>query len=479
VDARAFEARGDGLHDDTGSLQHAIDSLGEPGGTVFVPDGVYMIDALRGVELRSDVTLRLASGARLRAWPTATEEYAVVKAENVARAYVVGGWIQGERGGHFGTAGQWGFGIMVRNAYDVVIEDVKVTDCWGDGIYIGGTLTRNVTVRRCTLDRNRRQGISITGLVGGLIEDCVLSNTHGHAPESGIDLEAPRPVRDVTIRNCLSTGNRGYGILLYDSGVTGNRLLGNRCLENGQEGIRVGRCSGNWIEGNVCSDNGWRGITVDTDTTLLRADGNVVIANECSGNRMSGISVEAWGGGNAVGNVVRDNRSLGNGGAGIHLHGAIGAIAEDNLCLGNVSAGIQTTGGASLELRGNRCDQNGVGIQLLGTDGSRLVANLCRENGRQGVHLDRGRNNQLITNEVTGNSQLVRATFDNVLIERGASSNLLQGNVCRARAGAPTARYGVCVGSADCEANVLEGNVVLSAGVVADLLDRGTGTILR
>ena len=54
VDVRDYGAKGDGIMDDTTSIQEAADSLSDTGGTVFLPIGTYNITS---VTLPSDVSL--------------------------------------------------------------------------------------------------------------------------------------------------------------------------------------------------------------------------------------------------------------------------------------------------------------------------------------------------------------------------------------------------------------------------------------
>ncbi|MEG3185255.1 glycosyl hydrolase family 28-related protein, partial [Lysobacter erysipheiresistens] len=52
INVRNHGARGNGRTDDTAAFQRAINALPSTGGTVVVPDGTYMIDAVRKVRLR-------------------------------------------------------------------------------------------------------------------------------------------------------------------------------------------------------------------------------------------------------------------------------------------------------------------------------------------------------------------------------------------------------------------------------------------
>ena len=60
--------------DDTASIQAAIDEVMGTKGTVLLPKGIYMIDAVkRRLKLGSDMTLELAEGAVLKAIPNDAE----------------------------------------------------------------------------------------------------------------------------------------------------------------------------------------------------------------------------------------------------------------------------------------------------------------------------------------------------------------------------------------------------------------------
>ena len=66
VNVKDKGAAADGHTDDTAAIQAAIDAVAGTGGTVLVPDGVYMVDAVENnLKLKSDMTLKLASGAVL------------------------------------------------------------------------------------------------------------------------------------------------------------------------------------------------------------------------------------------------------------------------------------------------------------------------------------------------------------------------------------------------------------------------------
>ena len=72
VNVKDKGAKGDGRTDDTDAIQAAIDDVGGTGGTVLVPGGTYMVDAVekkRRLALRSDMKLRLDKGTIIKAIP--------------------------------------------------------------------------------------------------------------------------------------------------------------------------------------------------------------------------------------------------------------------------------------------------------------------------------------------------------------------------------------------------------------------------
>jgi hypothetical protein len=274
---RTFGARGDGATDDTAAFAAAIRDLGTGGGTIVVPAGVYLINPLQSIVLWSGMHLDLAPGAVLQAIPVAPGQSAVVTIKNVADVTVSGGTIIGERARHLGATGEWGFGIDVRGSANVTIERVTVQECWGDGLYVGAGAageSRRVTIRDCVSVGHRRQGLSITACISARVERCEFRGISGTPPECGVDLEPNLPfvVRDVTVRDCVSTANAGAGILLVGEDVSDCVLEGNQCSDNGNfGGIALLRGPSRCVmRANVVEWNRGAGIH------LFGASGNVV-----------------------------------------------------------------------------------------------------------------------------------------------------------------------------------------------------------
>ncbi len=248
----AYGAKGNGVANDTAALQKAVDAMAGKGGTVRVPAGTYMVDALTSVYLKSNMTLSMDSGATLKAIPNSATNYGVLRISGVSNVNVVGGTIQGERAYHTGTGGEWGHGIVVsNNSQHVVIEGLVARDCWGDGVDIAGAT--DVTLCSVTADNNRRQGMSITSVNGMVVRNCTFKNTHGTLPEDGLDIEpnSGDTVNNVLITGCTFSGNSGFGLevgvpisLTGKAWVTAIVVDGNTANGNGYNSLNTGGRAG-------------------------------------------------------------------------------------------------------------------------------------------------------------------------------------------------------------------------------------------
>ena len=137
VNVKDKGATGNGSTNDTAAIQAAINQVAGTGGTVLIPDGTYMIDAVTRLNAKSNITIRLSSNAVLKAIPNNQANYGIIRIENVSNVNVIGGKLQGERTQHQSTTGEWGMGVEIYTANNVVVEGVTATDMWGDGYYIG------------------------------------------------------------------------------------------------------------------------------------------------------------------------------------------------------------------------------------------------------------------------------------------------------------------------------------------------------
>jgi hypothetical protein len=229
VSVRDTGAKGDGKTDETAAIQRAIDQIGSTGGTVFVPDGTYMVDAVgqQRLRLKGRMTFKLAPGAVLKTIPNGEPISSLLSISAVSHVTVVGGTLLGDRAQHLGSKGEWGMGIRIdEGAEHITVSNVTIKDMWGDGVFIEEA--KDVTLCHVVADHNRRQGLSIIDADGVLVTHSVFRNTRGTAPSAGIDLEpykSEQRIDNVRIVNSRFLDNAGPGVLI--SGSKGANNIAN------------------------------------------------------------------------------------------------------------------------------------------------------------------------------------------------------------------------------------------------------------
>ena len=305
IDVRAKGARGDGKTDDTTAIQAAIDAIAATGGTVHVPAGNYMIDAARAISLRSNIRLEMAPDAQFTALPNTLKRYHVIRVWRVDNVQIVGGRVVGERDQHRGDKGEWGYGINIQASHNVLVQGTRISDCWGDGMWIGAfgrgakaDISTDVTVQNVVCTNNRRQGLSLGPCQRVRILDSTFSDTNGTKPQSGIDLEpmGQGEVKDVLIQGCTLTGNKGCGVEIHHS-VSG--VVIRRCTirDNGGFGVLAAQMNGLWVDDNVITANGMSGVKLAGHTSDVKVTDNTLSDNSAHSLRRALKAMTSGGGG--------------------------------------------------------------------------------------------------------------------------------------------------------------------------------------
>lgn len=343
VNVTTTGARAGDSGDDTAAIQAAIDAVPN-GGTVLVPDGIYLINGARGVRPKSSMTLRLAAGAVLRVIATSSGNYNVIRIQGVSNVAVVGGTVEGDLGRHPGDSGQWGHGISVNDSRSVTIDSVTSAEAWGDGFYVGGTSSADITLCRVRADHNRRQGISVTDVDGMVIRDSVFTRTVSEpgGAGSGIDLEpnGNQHVHNVQLLNNTITDNsvQGLSIGISDqyrasSSVRNITVRGNTFDNNGlsasptvmRTGMYISDVSTVLVEGNTVRRSHGAGIYVTSGSRQVTVRGNTVTGTTKAGKHgESGAGIAMY---QDVGTVVTGNTVTGNAGTPIFTYDSQSTIS--------------------------------------------------------------------------------------------------------------------------------------------------------
>lgn len=276
----------------TAGFNQALKNASEAGiCEIDIPRGDYLIDGVNkdsankpeeraGIIVPSNMTLNLHPEAIFRVEPNSSFGYTCFYIGEVENVTIKGGKIRGERYQHDFTGHgdrvkkgthEWGYGINVHGAKNVVIEGVDIADCTGDCIMVNaqGMLNvpwttyrpaRNITIERCKLDGARRNNISVTGGEDVKIDKNVITNAginDGCKPMFGIDIEG-----------------YGEGNIDYEEPrnvrITNNTFKGNIsqsvCNFSGYEVVISGNYSDNSISYGFGTD------TAISNNTLVRTD---------------------------------------------------------------------------------------------------------------------------------------------------------------------------------------------------------------
>ena len=262
----AYGARGNGVSDDTEAIQKAINAVSAAGGGIVdIPAGNYKINTLHqtgksyekaGLVLKSNVIVRMADGAVLRAIPNAERSYQMFSITKVDNAHIIGGTLIGDRDEHIGNLGQTGYGVRITDATNVVIENLHASEFWGDGVFLGEK-SNNITIYKVICDHNRRQGMSIVGGENVKILESEFKRSDGTPPKSGIDIEPEGDypiVRNVEVRNCLFSGSSTGFVVSnqYTNSVAENIIFAGNTLRDNKTavnlvGLQSGEVTGNTI----------------------------------------------------------------------------------------------------------------------------------------------------------------------------------------------------------------------------------------
>ena len=222
IDIKKFKAFPNDNLEDTDQIQSAINYLGNNGGgTIEFSSGTYLIDSIKSIRLKSNITLKFEKNSILKSLPNNAEGYEIIRIYNVKNIKLLGGVkIVGERNEHLGIKGEWGIGISIKGSKRIYIENSIITNCWGDGIYVGKSNTKlyskDITLKNIKFENNRRQGISIVSVINLKAINIIANNTNGTKPSSGIDLEPNNQneyMKNVVIIKLSTKNNEGYGLL--------------------------------------------------------------------------------------------------------------------------------------------------------------------------------------------------------------------------------------------------------------------------
>ncbi|WP_052343617.1 right-handed parallel beta-helix repeat-containing protein [Bacillus massiliigorillae] len=413
IDILQFGAKPNDLKDDTIAIQSAVDYAAKVRGIVKFPKGTFYINAnphSGTIRLQSNLQIQMDEETILKVIPNQLSNYQIFNIYNQQNIKITGGTLVGDRYQHQGNTGEYGHGIYIGGeAKDIVISNVRASNFWGDGFYIGGNETNgtypsNITITNCISDNNRRQGLSVTAGKNITIQNSTFSNTNGTAPEAGIDIERNSPyqlpLENVILSNNTFNNNNGYGLMFVFT--TENIAQNNSIQYNKKGGIFIGgeaentKTNKNLIIENKILNNG-----SSTSTTL---NGNGIFVNFSSEN------------------TIKNNDISNNSQNGIELLNNVNEnIIKNNTIQNNKGAGVQIWGGSTnnnrIIVQENTIQNNlANGLNLSRVETAQIIKNTFLNNRNLQIMMDRVYNSVIQENVLKPNKMKTYNSKDNTII---------------------------------------------------------------
>lgn len=297
VNVHQFGAKGDGTTDDSNAINLALSSkaynisfkkgdtymvrgyeTGQPEGSTTGLTGTtgLIIPSNKNVDL-NESTIKCITNSRQN-----YNVFTIAEKENII---LKNGTIIGDRATHTGSSGEWGYGVSLRSSSNITLDNLKISECWGDGINLNnnGTasvLNKNITINNCICDSNRRQGMSVEN--GDIINvyNSQFNNTGNNSlytlPGDGVDVEPSslNNVSNVIFDNCLFKNNRGAGLVLDGVNVQLVKINNCRIIDNNQTDTSSSLAIINASDIEVIKCNG--SINGDNFSVPVKARGNVI-----------------------------------------------------------------------------------------------------------------------------------------------------------------------------------------------------------
>lgn len=173
-----------------------------------------------GLELRSNSKVVFPHNSKLLLSTSNKRSYQILRVHNKKNISVYSPNIRGDKYHHDGDTGEWGMGISIRGSENISVFNPYISECWGDGIYIGYSKTpsQNVRIQGGVIDNNRRNGISVISVDSLIIQNVLISNSNGTDPQTGIDIEpnsSSDEINNIIINDLITFNNYHNGVLIH------------------------------------------------------------------------------------------------------------------------------------------------------------------------------------------------------------------------------------------------------------------------
>jgi hypothetical protein len=214
----------DGSKDYTSYVQSAISKYSN----IVFPAFPILVNS-NGIRIASNKVITFPAGSQVRLKGTSTSTYNIFNISGASNITLYNPVIIGDRSTHSGSGGEAGVGIGIRTSSNITLVNPQVSNCWGDGIYIGQAsgsgYCKNIVIKGGTLKKNRRDGISIIAVDGLLIDNLYAGYSDGTLPMAGINFEpnsSSCQINNVRVNNPRTERNGASGIQISNKLLVGS-----------------------------------------------------------------------------------------------------------------------------------------------------------------------------------------------------------------------------------------------------------------
>jgi hypothetical protein len=224
INVKEFNAKGDGVTDDSKAIVAAVDYVNSRGGGVVrFPADKYMSKRF-GLFNCHNVTLLLEPGTVLQMIDSQPEEPFqpfIRITDGSTNCHIIAYDAEIRRNKELYNSGEHRHILSLNFCEGCSIKGGKLTGSGGDGIYLAFPgiegYPRSILIKDVWLENNRRQGISVISGSNIQISDIKVSDTRGTKPGAAIDIEPNENhyIYSVDIVNLESTNNLGAALQIY------------------------------------------------------------------------------------------------------------------------------------------------------------------------------------------------------------------------------------------------------------------------
>ncbi len=193
-------------------IQEAInthDNIIFPSFPLLINDG--------GIAVGSNKVITFSSGSKLILKPTSESHYSILRITDSENIVLINPVIEGDRLNHLGNAGEYGMGIGIYGSTNVTIAGAVISECWGDGIYLGRSknniVNRNISIRNTSVKRSNRNGLSVISVDSLKVENCYF----GLCNLTGLDIEGnygDEELKNISLFNITTEANNYNGLTI-------------------------------------------------------------------------------------------------------------------------------------------------------------------------------------------------------------------------------------------------------------------------